>query len=296
MLIMDLLDQVELIELAWVPMPDGRKLAARLFLPRQRSRPVPAILEYIPYRRRDGTRLQDEQMHIWFAAHGHAGVRVDIAGMGDSEGIVEDEYAQREQDDALAVIEWLGSQAWCSGSVGMIGISWGGFNALQVAARRPARLKAVITMCSSDDRYGCDAHYLGGCLLNDNFAWGGAFFNYAVLPPDPAMVGEERWRKMWKERIDRHVNFPALWLRHQRRDEYWKHGSICEDWAAINCAVFAVGGWLDGYTQTVFRLVENLKSPCKGLIGPWGHKEPYRGVPGRRWVFCKNACAGGTIT
>jgi ABC-type histidine transport system ATPase subunit len=85
---------------------------------------------------------------------------------------------------------------------------------------------------------------------------------------------------MWKERIDRHVNFPALWLRHQRRDEYWKHGSICEDWAAINCAVFAVGGWLDGYTQTVFRLVENLKSPCKGLIGPWGHKEPYRGVPG----------------
>jgi predicted acyl esterase len=219
-------------------------------------------------------------MHIWFAAHGHAGVRVDIAGMGDSEGIVEDEYAQREQDDALAVIEWLGSQAWCSGSVGMIGISWGGFNALQVAARRPARLKAVITMCSSDDRYGCDAHYLGGCLLNDNFAWGGAFFNYAVLPPDPAMVGEERWRKMWKERIDRHVNFPALWLRHQRRDEYWKHGSICEDWAAINCAVFAVGGWLDGYTQTVFRLVENLKSPCKGLIGPWGHKEPYRGVPG----------------
>jgi hypothetical protein len=280
MLIMDLLDQVEVIELAWVPMPDGRKLAARLFLPRQRSRPVPAILEYIPYRRRDGTRLQDEQMHIWFAAHGHAGVRVDIAGMGDSEGIVEDEYAQREQDDALAVIEWLGSQAWCSGSVGMIGISWGGFNALQVAARRPARLKAVITMCSSDDRYGCDAHYLGGCLLNDNFAWGGAFFNYAVLPPDPAMVGEERWRKMWKERIDRHVNFPALWLRHQRRDEYWKHGSICEDWAAINCAVFAVGGWLDGYTQTVFRLVENLKSPCKGLIGPWGHKEPYRGVPG----------------
>jgi predicted acyl esterase len=280
MLIMDLLDQVELIELAWVPMPDGRKLAARLFLPRQRSRPVPAILEYIPYRRRDGTRLQDEQMHIWFAAHGHAGVRVDIAGMGDSEGIVEDEYAQREQDDALAVIEWLGSQAWCSGSVGMIGISWGGFNALQVAARRPARLKAVISMCSSDDRYGCDAHYLGGCLLNDNFAWGGAFFNYAVLPPDPAMVGEERWREMWKERIDRHVNFPALWLRHQRRDEYWKHGSICEDWAAINCAVFAVGGWLDGYTQTVFRLVENLKSPCKGLIGPWGHKEPYRGVPG----------------
>jgi hypothetical protein len=106
------------------------------------------------------------------------------------------------------------------------------------------------------------------------------FLTTLPLPPDPAMVGEERWRDMWKERIEQHVNFPARWLQHQRRDDYWKQGSICENWNAIACPVFAVGGWLDGYTQTVFRLVENLKSPCKGLIGPWGHKEPQRGVPG----------------
>jgi len=273
-------DRLEIMELAWIPMKDGRKLAARLFLPKKRPKPVPAILEYIPYRRRDGTRIGDEEMHIWFAAHGYAAARVDIAGMGDSEGLVEDEYSKREQDDALEVIEWLGTQEWSSGSVGMIGISWGGFNALQVAARRPPRLKAVVSMCSTDDRYTCDAHYLGGCLLNDNFAWGGAFFNYAALPPDPEMVGEERWRDMCRQRIENHVNFPARWLRHQRRDDYWKHGSICEDWNAIACPVFAVGGWLDGYTQTVFRLVENLTAPCKGLIGPWGHKEPQRGVPG----------------
>jgi uncharacterized protein len=288
----NLCDRVETRELEWIPMPDGRKLAARLFLPRERREPLPAILEYIPYRRRDGTRIGDEEMHLWFAAHGYATARVDIAGMGDSEGLVEDEYAKREQEDALAVIEWLATQAWSSGSVGMIGISWGGFNALQVAALRPQRLKAVISMCSTDDRYACDAHYLGGCLLNDNFSWGGAFFNYAALPPDPAMVGEENWREMWRQRIEHHVNFPARWLNHQRRDDYWKHGSICENWGAIQCPVFAVGGWLDGYTQTVFRLVENLKVPCKGLIGPWGHKEPQRGIPGpaigflqecRRW-------------
>ena len=272
-------DRVEITELAWIPMRDGRRLAARLFLPKQRSKPVPAILEYIPYRRRDGTRIGDDEMHIWFAAQGYAAARVDIAGMGDSEGLVEDEYARREQEDALDVIEWLGTQEWSSGSVGMIGISWGGFNSLQVAALRPPRLKAVVSMCSTDDRYACDAHYLGGCLLNDNFGWGGAFFNYAALPPDPEMVGA-RWRDMWRERIEHHVNFPARWLRHQRRDDYWKHGSICENWSAIQCPVFAVGGWLDGYTQTVFRLVENLQGPCKGLIGPWGHKEPQRGVPG----------------
>ena len=280
MTVRDFSDKVEVVELAWIPMPDGRKLAARLFLPKDRKYAVPALLEYIPYRRRDGTRTGDDEMHIWFAAHGYGAARVDIAGMGDLEGLVEDEYAVREQKDALAVIEWLGTQSWCSGHVGMIGISWGGFNGLQIAAHRPPRLKAVVTMCSTDDRYACDAHYLGGCLLNDNFSWGGAFFNYAALPPDPAMVGEERWRDMWKERIEQHVNFPARWLQHQRRDDYWKQGSICENWNAIACPVFAVGGWLDGYTQTVFRLVDNLKSPCKGLIGPWGHKEPQRGIPG----------------
>ncbi len=269
------------VEIEWIPMKDGRRLAARLFLPKDvEKKPVPAILEYIPYRRRDGTRLGDDQMHLWFAANGYASARVDISGTGDSDGLIGDEYIKREQDDVLEVIEWLGTRPWCSGTVGMIGISWGGFSGLQAASRRPPRLKAVVTMCSTDDRYACDAHYFGGCLLNDNFNWGGAFFNYAALPPDPAIVGADRWRDMWRRRIDAHRLIPADWMRHQRRDAFWKHGSVCEDYGAIEAAVLAVGGYLDGYTRTVFNLVENLKSPCKGVIGPWGHKEPQFGFPG----------------
>jgi putative CocE/NonD family hydrolase len=271
---------VETVELAWIPVTGNRKLAARLFLPRDAvQNSVPCILEYLPYRRRDGTRGRDDTKHIWFAANGYASARVDIAGTGDSEGLVEDEYVKREQDDALEIIAWLSKQPWCSGNVGMIGISWGGFNGLQIAARRPPQLKAIVTSCSTDDRYACDAHYLGGCLINDNFSWGGAFFTYGGLPPDPAMVGEDRWRAMWKERIANLRLFPAEWLKHQRRDAFWKHGSVCEDYDAIECAVLAVGGWLDGYTPTIISLVENLKAPCKGLIGPWGHKEPNQGVP-----------------
>src|SRR6185436_19574292 len=144
MTVRDFCDRVEVIELAWIPMPDGRKLAARLFLPKKRKNPIPAILEYIPYRRRDGSRIGDDEMHIWFAAQGYGAARVDISGMGDSDGVVEDEYAEREQNDALTIIEWLGNQSWCSGAVGMIGISWGGFNGLQVAAHRPPRLKVVV--------------------------------------------------------------------------------------------------------------------------------------------------------
>jgi putative CocE/NonD family hydrolase len=279
-IVRDFSTKVRTIELAWIPMKDGRRLAARLFLPVDAERkPVPAILEYIPYRRRDGTRGRDDETHVWFAGNGYACARVDIAGSGDSDGLLLDEYLKLEQDDALEIIAWLASQPWCTGSVGMIGISWGGFNGLQVAARRPPALKAVISLSSTVDRYADDVHFMGGCLLADNMDWGGAFFSYAGRAPDPAMVGPN-WKKIWLERLEALQPFPALWLKHQRRDAFWKHGSVCENYDAIQTPVLSVSGWADGYTAAVFRLTENLKAPCKGIVGPWGHLYPHRGVPG----------------
>ncbi len=276
----DVSGRIRTIELAWIPMSDGRRLAARLWLPVDAERnPVPAILEYIPYRRRDGTRPRDEETHAWVAAQGYACARVDIAGSGDSDGLLLDEYLQQEQDDAVEIIAWLAAQPWCSGKVGMIGISWGGFNGLQVAARQPPALKAVISLASTVDRYADDVHFMGGALLADNMDWGAAFFTYAALPPDPEMVGAG-WRKQWLERLEVLRPFPPLWLAHQRRDDYWKHGSVSENYAAIQCPVLGVSGWADGYTAAVFRLAENLSVPCKGLVGPWGHLYPHRGVPG----------------
>ncbi len=287
---LDVSASIDEVETEWIPMSDGRRLAVRLFLPRSaRIERSPVILEYIPYRRRDGTRLGDEAMHRWFAAHGYACARVDIAGMGDSDGLVEDEYARREQDDGVEVIAWLAAQPWSSGSVGMIGISWGGFNGLQIAARRPPALKAVISLCSTVDRYHGDVHFTGGCLNEENLEWGAYFFTMNGFPPDPAVVGDDRWREMWRNRIDHAVLAPAEWLRHQRRDEFWKHGSVIEDLSAIEVPVLAVSGWADGYTGVVFDLVEGLSSPCKGIIGPWGHKYPQDGVPGPAIGFLQEA-------
>ncbi len=146
--------QVKEIENIWIPLSDGVKLAARLWMPEDaEKKPVPAILEYLPYRKRDGTTVRDALTHPYFAGHGYAAIRVDMRGNGDSEGLMFDEYTKQEQDDALEVIALAAQQKWCSGSVGMIGISWGGFNGLQVAARKPPALKAVVTLCSTDDRY-----------------------------------------------------------------------------------------------------------------------------------------------
>ena len=286
----DVLEQIEEIETEWIPLRDGRRLAVRLFLPRTaRVQPAPVVLEYIPYRRRDGTRLGDEAMHRWFAAAGFACARVDIAGMGDSDGLVQDEYVQREQDDGIEVIAWLAAQPWSSGAVGMIGISWGGFNGLQIAARRPPALKAVISLCSTVDRYHGDVHYTGGCLNEENLEWGGYFFTMNGFPPDPEIVGHDRWRAMWRHRIDNAQLAPADWLEHQRRDAFWQHGSVIEDWSAIEVPVLAVSGWADGYTAAVFELVEHLQAPCKGIVGPWGHKYPQDGVPGPAIGFLQEA-------
>jgi len=267
------------IENTWIPMPDGMRLAARMWLPEDaEARPVPAILELIPYRKRDFFRGRDESIHRWFAGAGYAAVRVDVRGTGDSEGLIFDEYSQQEHDDAVAVIAWLAAQPWCSGKVGMTGISWGGFNSLQVAAMAPEALGAIITLCAADDRFTDDAHYMGGCLLNENMQWGTAFMGNNALPPDPQIVGDA-WRAMWLERLDHAVPYPGLWLQHQRRDDYWRHGSVCEDYGAIRCPVYAVGGWADGYTNAVGRLLANLDCPRKGLIGPWAHNWPHDAVP-----------------
>src|SRR3546814_20060884 len=99
-----------------------------------------------------------------------------MRGSGESDGLLEDEYLEQEQDDCLEVLRWIAAQPWCTGKIGMMGISWGGFNGLQVAARRPPELKAVVTLASTDDRYAAAVHYMGGSLTNDNLSWAAGMF------------------------------------------------------------------------------------------------------------------------
>jgi predicted acyl esterase len=278
---------VRIIEHTLISLKDGTKLAARIWLPEDaEENPVPAILEYLPYRKRDGTYERDAMTHPYLAGHGYAGVRVDIRGCGESTGLLTDEYAPQEQDDGVEVVAWLAAQPWCNGAVGMMGISWGGFNGLQIAARRPPALKAIVTLCSTDDRYTDDVHYMGGALLTAGLDWASFFFSAMCLPPDPLLVGES-WPAMWLERLQNVPMFFELWLQHQRRDAYWKHGSVCEDYAAIQCPVYAVGGWTDGYKNAIPRLLERLRVPRKGLIGPWAHAYPHFALPGPQIGFLK---------
>ncbi len=272
----------------FITLADGTRLAARAWLPKNaQAEPVPVVLEYIPYRKRDGTKTRDEQMHPYWASHGYACVRVDMRGCGESDGLLMDEYLQQELDDGVEVINWLAAQDWCTGKVGMMGKSWGGFNCLQVAALQPEPLKAVLTVCSTDDRYADDIHYRGGSLLTENFSWAATMTSIMTKAPDPQLL--DNWREVWMQRLEAMPLLAKNWLEHTYKDDYWKHGSINEDYSKVQAAVYCVGGWGDAYSEAIPRMMQGLPGPKKAIIGPWAHKYPHFASPGPEMDFLTDA-------
>ncbi len=260
-------------------MRDGRRLNARIWRPAT-DEPVGVVLTFEPYPHGWITQMVDRGPASALTAAGFAFARVDLAGSGDSDGLLHDEYLASEQDDAIEVLEWLAGQPWCSGKVGMRGLSWSGFNALQVAARRPPALRAVVSACSTDDRYVDDVHYMGGSVLGyDMQLWATWAHMFFVTPPDPEVVGET-WKDRWIDRLESVSPVIETWLSHQRRDAYWQHGSVGEDIDAIQCPLLLVGGWEDGYRDAILRLLAARPEQTWAVIGPWGHGWPSWTAPG----------------
>ncbi len=273
-----------IIEHTMIPLPDGTQLAARIWLPdTDKESTFPTVFEYLPYRKRDGTAARDESNYPVFAAAGIAGVRVDICGHGESDGEFDDEYSERELVQGAQVIDWISKQPWSNGSVGMMGISWGGFNGMQIAAMHPPALKAVISIGTTVDRYNDDIHYKNGCHLYSNFYWSNMMLTYAARAPDPLLRND--WQAEWKHRLEQQP-FPLhLWLAHQRRDAYWQHGSICENYSDYTVPTLIIGGWADLYQNAPPELAAHATGEVKAINGPWIHKYPHFAWPKPRMDF-----------
>jgi putative CocE/NonD family hydrolase len=271
----------------FVTMKDGTRLAATLYFPDASldgpgAGPWPALLEALPYRKDDltGTEGYREEYHRFADEHGYVVCRVDIRGTGSSEGPAVDEYTRQEHEDLCEVIEWLASRDWSSGAVGMYGTSWSGFNSLQVAMRRPPALKAICSIFASDDRYADDVHYFGGALKQlDLVDWPTYMEASNVLPPVPEIYGDG-WRRVWEERVEAYEPWTFRWLEHQTYDDYWKHGSLREDYGAIEAPTMLVTGWADGYTNIALRGLAGLRCPKRLLAGPWAHASTEVSRPG----------------
>jgi hypothetical protein len=280
--------QVEVRYNVRIPVRDGITLSANVWLPiaRESGETFPAILEMIPYRKDDWRFTTDHQRGDYFARRGYVFCRLDIRGTGSSEGIARDEYTPEETQDGYDAVEWLAAQSWCNGCVGMWGISYGGFTSIQVAMLQPPHLRAIIPMYATDDRYTDDVHYLGGCLVASEVA------QYAVsqigmnaMPPKPEYAGA-RWAEQWQARLERTPPWIVEWLRQQVDGPYWRSGSLAPDYARITCAVFGIGGWMDGYTNAVFRMQARcVNAPRKALVGNWVHSFPDSAYPGPNFDY-----------
>lgn len=277
------------IEHLWITMPDGIRLAARLWLPRgAETDPVPAIFEIIPYRKGDMVRARDERNHPFFASHGYACLRVDMRGSGDSDGMMGDMYEPDELTDTRHVIDWIADQPWCNGRVGMFGTSWGGTASLQACVDAPEALKTVIAVCATHDRYEDDIHHMGGCLIPDSIEWGATLPSILASPPSAETVGPA-WREMWHERLD-NLTFPLeAWVREEARGEYWRWGSTKFQADKFDRPILAIGGWSDRYSNSVMSLAEARPDMVWGIVGPWGHHYPDVGHPGPGMDFQKVA-------
>ncbi|MGB7861151.1 MAG: CocE/NonD family hydrolase [Acidimicrobiia bacterium] len=264
----------------FVPMDDGVRIALTLYLPdAPGDGPFPAVIESLPYRKDDDCTARDFSTFTYLAQRGIAGIRIDIRGTGASTGVILDEYTPQEQADNVSIMNWAECQDWCDGNLGMWGISWGGFSALQTAMLRPSQLKAIAPMHATHDRFACDVHYTGGSLhAAEQVDWPPSMVTSNALPPDPDIVGEV-WFEEWMKRLESTPQWPLEWLSHQKRDDYWRHGSPCTDYSAIECPTLLIGGWLDGYVDGMLAMAENLSCPTRTVIGPWGHYRPATGVP-----------------
>jgi hypothetical protein len=270
------------IENAWLTMKDGVRLSVTFFkpVPRSPGEKFPVIFEFLPYRKDDGGYTGIYSLYTYFVRRGFIMARADLRGTGSSEGVFPGrEYSEQELDDAVEIIGQLSRMPGSNGNIGMWGISWGGFNAIQTAMRRPLALKAILAACSTDDLYHDDIHYIDGAFHVDEWAF---WFDHSLaIPQSPDYPLDETY---FKQRFD---SYPDLltYLKQQKDGEFWRKNSLRWQYDKIRIPCYLIGGLLDGYRDSIPRMLENMKIPLKAEIGPYNHAWPDNGTPGPNYEW-----------
>ena len=263
------------MENGWIPMKDGVRLAVTLYMPEggKAGEKFPAVLEYHPYRKDDGTAQRDYELYSYFVRRGYVCARVDIRGFGNSEGVPTDrEYSEQEQLDGLQIISWLAHQPWSNGNVGMMGISWSAFNSLQMAMRHAPDLKAIIAVDATAELFHDDVHYMDGMAHIDEFELN--------MDMAPGMTGAPDYtldEKVLGPRFDA-PPWSLLYLKHQHDGPFWR--SPVRPYSEIKIPCFIIGGLLDGYRDSITDMLQQTKAPLKAIVGPWNHTFPHDAAPG----------------
>jgi predicted acyl esterase len=257
------------LEKTRIPLRDGIALAVTLYMPKDAppGKRFPALLNYLPYRKDDDEAQEQYGIFSYFAQRGFVGAAVDIRGFGNSGGTPPDrEYSARERADGRQVIAWLARQPWSNGRVGMFGISWGGFNSIQMAMRNPPALKAILAVAATERLYREDVHYIDGIVHIDEFELTMDLGQGRTGAPEyslaPDLLGPRMNSKPWS----------LTYLEHQRDGAFWHRPE--RPLSSIHVPCFLIGGLHDGYRDSIPRMLTQVLAPVKAWIGPWNHAWP----------------------
>ncbi len=275
-------------------MRDGVRLAVTYFRPRptKPDETFPVLFEMIPYRKEDSFYFRDYGIYSYLVRFGFILAKVDVRGTGSSEGeLPPREYSDIEIADAVEIIDQLSHAHGSNGKVGMWGKSWGGFNSLQVAMRRPPALAAVMALHASDDLYHDDVHFIDGVLHVDPYALEIDHENGLPRPPDYPLDSA-----YFHDRFDTRP-WIFTYLEHAVEDDWWRAGSLRFHPDAARVPMYLIGGMLDGYRDTPIRLLAAHAARAKGQagapvkvdMGPWEHAYPDDGAPGPTYEWRERA-------
>ncbi|HET8630996.1 MAG TPA: CocE/NonD family hydrolase [Thermomicrobiales bacterium] len=253
-----------------IPMPDGARLAGNLFLP-DAPGAYPGLLTLLPYLKDSPPRRAREAYYRHFASRGYAVMLVDVRGTGNSEGGNPGPQAPQEARDGQELVEWMARQAWCTGGVGVWGVSNGGNTAISIAATRPPHLRAIIPIHGSHDTYDWFFRPNGCCSLLYADGWGLRMAASNLVPP-LLQDAEGRWERAWRERLEGQSPWILAWHGEPPEPEFAASRRV--PYRRIEVPTFVISGWRDAYRSPMLEVFAAVDAPKRLLVGPWKHESP----------------------
>ncbi len=256
-----------------VPMRDGVRLVANVFLPKGAG-PWPVILYRNPYGK-GGEEWPGAQEAI---AKGYVTVVQDCRGSGKSEGVWEP--FRHEAQDGFDTLEWVGKQTWCNGNIGFAGGSYLGFTQWAAAPNASRYLRAMVPLAPFGNAYDTFSNSGGAMMLGLLMGWGelvgGLTLDSDQLHQSYRYLPLQSFGDQFKK------NIPYLneWVRHPTYDDFWKQRGIDYRYADVTVPTLNVSGWYDIFSQETLDLTTGVRASSRNpqartnqfvIIGPWAH-------------------------
>ena len=284
----------------YVPVRDGTRLAVDIFRPSRVGKPVseplPLIWTLTPYRRaarlpngKLATALEQMSWLPTILKHGYIVASVDIRGGGASFGFSQGAFSPDEATDAYDITEWFAAQPWCSGKIGMYGVSYQGITQYMAASMAPPHLVAIMPDMAMFDVYSFS--YPGG-VFQDDFSRDWSNLVKMMDTAVPAVpVDEDPDSELMAEALKEHQKniYPSEQAAQSKFRDDMEPGTSLRpnlDWSphaylkgirenGARIAVYHVSGWFDMWPRDAVTWFNNLNNPQKILIAPWSHSHDF---------------------